>query len=206
MGGKDFVLKIKGTVGRTPKGLYDEPLVSKPESYDSRYISFHAVDLRPPMPSYSAIYDGEMWAHYGPGWNRQYSIVAATSPGVAQACNLYDKGRDMFLSYTREDGNMSSRTVATPGIIYREILPSVTRLGRPDKSPTDVALRCGMEDELPDTIESSAGGAGGRAKPKKPLNEQCADPLFTRSVMQERYPEIEVYHCDVKTGVATLLA
>lgn len=202
MGGKDFVLKIKGTVGSTPKGLYDAPLVSRPEEYDARYISFHAVDLRPPMPSYSAIYDGEMWAHYGPGWDRKYSIVAALSPGVAQACNLFDKDRDMFLPYTRDDGNMSSRTVATPGIIYREILPSVTRIGRPGKSPTDVAQRCDMEDEMPDAVESQ----GRRGAPKKPLNPQCADPLFTRSVMQERYPEIEVYHCDVKTGVATLLA
>lgn len=187
MGGKDFVLKIKGTVGRTPKSLYEEPLVSRPEAYDARYISFHAVDLRPPMPSYSAIYDGEMWAHYGPNWDRQYSIVAAVSPGVAQACNLYDQGRDMFLPYTRADGNMSSRTVATPGIIYREILPSVTRLGRPGSSPTDVALRCGMEDhEMPDAVQGQ--GRGGQ---KKPLNKQCEDPLFTRSVMQERYPEIE---------------
>lgn len=65
--GKDFVLKIKGTLASTPKGLYDEPLVSRPEAYEARYASFHAVDLRPPIPSYSAIYDGELWKFYGDG-------------------------------------------------------------------------------------------------------------------------------------------
>jgi hypothetical protein len=207
--GKDFVLKIKGTLGRTPMGLYDDPLVSHPDQVDARYISFHAVDLRPPIPSYSAIYDGDLWAKYGNGWNRQYSIVSARDPSVAEACGLFDKDRDAFLAFSREDGNMSSRHVATPGIIYREILPSVTRLGRPGKSPTDVALRCGMEDDgserggnTPDAV-----GFGSDANKKKRVHHpECEDPNFSRSVMQERYPEIEVYHCDVKTGVATLLA
>lgn len=36
--------------------------------------------------------------------------------------------KDMFLPYSRADGNMSSRVVATPGIIYREVLPSVSPL------------------------------------------------------------------------------
>jgi len=35
--------------------------------YEARYVSFHAIDIRPPLPSYGAVYDGELWAHYGPG-------------------------------------------------------------------------------------------------------------------------------------------
>jgi len=208
--GKDFVLKITGTLGSTPKGLYDEPLVSHPWEYDSRYISFHAVDLRPPIPSYSAIYDGDLWAKHGPGWNRQYTIISAEDESVAEACGLLDRSKDSFLAFSRADGNMSSRHVATPGIIYREILPRITRLKEGGKSPTDVAQQCGMETDLPDAVSSediasSSMGMGGHAL-KKPHNPQCDDPNFSRLVMQERYPEIAVYHCDVNSGVATLLA
>lgn len=205
--GKNFVLKITGTLGTTPMGLYDEPLVSKPEEYDARYISFHAVDLRPPMPSYSAIYDGDLWAQHGKGWNRQYSIVSAEFEYVAEACGLLDHSKDTFLAFNRADGNMSSRHVATPGIIYREILPRVSRLGEGGKSPTDVALQCNMEQGTPDTVNNRDVPSGSNDHaPKRSHNPLCDDPNFSRLVMQERYPEIVVYHCDVNTGVATVLA
>ena len=88
------------------------------------------------------------------GWDRKYSIVSAVDRSVAEACGLIDNGKtrglhaymhaallplnsffftlyvhtdkEPFLAFSRADGNMSSRTVATPGIIYREILPSVS--------------------------------------------------------------------------------
>ena len=61
------MVKITGTLASTPHGLYDDPKVADHTAYEARYASFHAVDIRPPLPSYSAIYDGEMWAHYGKG-------------------------------------------------------------------------------------------------------------------------------------------
>lgn len=80
-------------------------------------------------------------------------------------------------------------------------LLQVTRIGRPGKSPTDVALRCGMEDEAngtPDSLEYSDNSGFAGAGKKRVHHPECDDPSFTRSVMQERYPEIEVYHCDIE--------
>jgi hypothetical protein len=36
-------------------------------NYDTRYVSFNAVDFAVPLPSYSAISDGMMYHFYGPG-------------------------------------------------------------------------------------------------------------------------------------------
>ena len=60
-------MKIEGTLATTPYGLYSSPKIANPEETEARYVSFHAVDLRPPMPSYSAVYDGELWKFYGQG-------------------------------------------------------------------------------------------------------------------------------------------
>lgn len=60
-------MKITGTLASTAHGLYDEPRIARHNAYDARYVSFHAVDLHPPIPSYSAVYDGELWAQHGPG-------------------------------------------------------------------------------------------------------------------------------------------
>jgi hypothetical protein len=64
---------MTGTLASTPHGLYDEPRIARHEAYDARYVSFHAVDLRPPMPSYAAVYDGELWAQHGQGQAWSYS-------------------------------------------------------------------------------------------------------------------------------------
>lgn len=75
-------------------------------------------------------------------------------------------------------------------------------MGRPGKSPTDVALRCGMDDE-----EATGNGNSywslwnpstwGDTK-RRVRHPECEDPNFSRSVMQEHYPEITVYHCNPK--------
>lgn len=64
---EDFVVKVTGTLASTPYGLYDAPKVADATGSEARYVSFHAVDFRPPIPSYSALYDGDLWAHYGKG-------------------------------------------------------------------------------------------------------------------------------------------
>jgi hypothetical protein len=50
------------------------------------------VDFGPPVPSYQALSDGDMWGFYGPKWDRRYSLAAARSPDIARACNLYNEG------------------------------------------------------------------------------------------------------------------
>ena len=62
------------------------------QKYDSRYISLHAIDFTPPMPSYNGISDGQMWYHYGEGWDRRYSVVVASQREDAEDCDLLNEG------------------------------------------------------------------------------------------------------------------
>lgn len=78
----------------------------------------------------------------------------------------------------------------------------MTRLNIPGKSPTDVAFRCGMDDEVDagtDAGTTSLWDSNIWGDTKRHVRHpECEDPNFSRSVMQERYPEITVYHCDTK--------
>jgi hypothetical protein len=133
----------------------------------------------------------------------------------------------VFLSFARPDGQLEDYPIATPAIIYREVLPSVSvpapsilpkqqpgadptepcvgpqvvRLNRPGKSPSDIALRCGATNgtESRDGLPRDRFLDGLQGQPaRRQQDPRCEDPNFYRSVMQERYPEISVFKCNTK--------
>lgn len=80
----------------------------------------------------------------------------------------------------------------------------VTRDNRPNKSPTDIAIQCGEraatgvvreDDATPTDVTTLIMGTTDRSSRHPP---QCEDTGFYRRIMQERYPEVIIYHCDVK--------
>lgn len=72
-----------------------------------------------------------------------------------------------------------------PHITYRDILSAVDTIPRKGKTATDVARTCTREE-----------GAW----------NDCSNYHYAQHVMQDYYPVVEIWHCDIATGHATQLA
>jgi len=179
--GEDYVLRIKGKLPKTPVGLYSEsgkPKIHQRNKYDARYISISSVDLSLPGNTYQSFSDSDMNAFYTEKsdgeWDRQYDIIGSENIELAKACNLIDEETQMFLPFQRNGINSPE----VPSIFYRELIATSTLNNEAAQSVADVKRACAD-------------------------NELCRDPEYSRNIMGEYYPEIEIFKCDAKTGVAT---
>ena len=156
-----------------------DPRVADVKSYDARYVSISTVENMAPSDTYESVYDTELKEHYGPGWDRHYTIVATANASLIEACPgivQRDQPPPFFLPFSRR-GLVSPRL---PGIIYREILSRYRVNGEPDSSA----------DYLKSVCDAN--------------NQECSDASslqrLSAQVMKEFYPRIEVYACDASNG------
>ena len=112
--------------------------------------------------------------------DRTYSIVFAVDQSIPSACKLYDPNSQLFLGW-KDSYNYGLEPTRMPSIVYRELLPTMKEEGGNGKSLADVQNAC---------VPAGA----------------CGDGDLIRNIMQETYPQIDVWSCDPKTGVATYLA
>lgn len=104
----------------------------------------------------------------------------AIDPAIPAACKIYDPTSQMFLAWN-DTYNFGLEPTRMPSIIYRELLPRLKSEGGSGKSLADVHDACA------------------------PI-EACGDGNLIRNIMQETYPQIDIWSCDPETGIATLLA
>ena len=104
----------------------------------------------------------------------------ATDQAIPSACNLYDPQSQLFLAW-KDTYNSGLEPTRMPSIVYRELLPTLKSEGGNGKSLADVHVACA------------------------PM-EACGDGNLIRNVMQETYPQIDVWSCDPETGIARVLA
>lgn len=187
--GDAFVLVLRGTLPRTPAGLYTSPRIADPGAYDARYVSISTVENMAPSDTYQSVYDSELARHFAPpgqeegkAWDRHYTIVAAVNESLLSSCGCVDDGEGQgvpfavpesyyFLPFARR-GLTSPRL---PGLVYREILSRYRVHGEPDGSAAYLQSVC------------DAGNAD--------CHEAAPLAALSKTVMSEFYPRIEVYGC-----------
>jgi hypothetical protein len=66
----NVVMRLQGRLPMIPRGLYRDPRVSAPESYQARYISISSIDMLYPSPTYEEYKDHDIEDFYSavPGW------------------------------------------------------------------------------------------------------------------------------------------
>jgi hypothetical protein len=174
----NIVIKIRGKLPSFPQGLYKgeaEALVPDKHAYDVRYASFSTIHALPPASQYEGI-DGQAildtyMARFGEAWDGQYSITISTDPSAPQRChNLFDEKKDIFLGFRQLDGEGAKYPKMrskpfNPVVVYRQLV------GDPTRPTAQAALE-------------ACRGMG-----------RCNDTALLHSVMQEYYPEVDVYIC-----------
>ncbi|KAM3568890.1 hypothetical protein VYU27_008995, partial [Nannochloropsis oceanica] len=177
--GKDFVMVIEGTAPLTATGLFEGTRqVWNVSSYSVRYWGFAAADIFLPGPTYSSITATEMEAFYGgEGWDRRYKILGARSREVAKACGLDDPGA-LLLPFRND--KLNNNPPAIPAVIEREMLP------------THIATNQPPEVQSIDYVTANCKKENG-----------CHDSAYMEAALQEQYPSLKVYTCDMGTGIAT---
>ncbi|TFJ88419.1 hypothetical protein NSK_000768 [Nannochloropsis salina CCMP1776] len=176
--GGNFVMVIEGTAPLTATGLFEGPRpVWNVTNYSTRYWSFAAADVFVPGPTYSSLTAQDMENFYGKGWDRRYKIVGATSRDIVKACGL-DDPHALFLPYKNE--LMNNNPPAVPAVIEREMLARHMAMGLPsDKQSIEyVTSNCGKENK-------------------------CLSIDFMKASLGDQYPSLQVYTCDVATGIKT---
>lgn len=133
--------------------------------------------------------------------------MAAHTPQCCPRSRPY-AGSDMFLPWARADRKLEHHNLDEPGVIYRSLLPKVTRAGPAYQgtSPTDVHLRCQVRSALclgwvgliTTRAHTRHWHRPGEQNPDGTRSKRCDDPAFYREVMAEQYPRVEVYDCDAK--------
>ncbi len=174
---KQYVVKITGTLPRTPHGLFDDVRVADTGKYDARYVSFTTADAAPVYPSYQTLSDRDIRSHYtedpaGAGWDRRYSVIATSDVDLAKKCGLYHEDKDLLISFTRPP--TLPFKPHNPAIVMRELLPQ-------DGMERDT------EGVASQTLRNECVGPDGKLI--------CDQATAAKSLLKGFYPRVEVWSC-----------
>jgi len=132
--------RLAGVLPSTAGGVYSEPYVGDPSSYDVRYVSISSTNRSPPSAVYKTVKDSEIREHFGSAG--EYVIWFGEDESQMPLEALQENA--MFMPWPRETRDTEAwpretkvvenetgevamgRLAPFAGILYREILSQVS--------------------------------------------------------------------------------
>jgi hypothetical protein len=167
----ELVGKVTGILPVTAYNMHTNPKIPNYKDYEVRYNSFSTLAKLQTAPTIQSLDDSAIRRFYKnvPNWsdNRAYSIVVG--PSKTTTCGLYNAATDLFLTTTLPDGTV----IDNFSILDRQLVPTYTRDGLPDRSITYTRYNCSAQAD----------------------RDACHKSSYLQSIMKEYYPSVTWYIC-----------